>query len=93
MDIAQILGWTATFLLSVMLIPQIIKTIKLRDTRGVSISLFLIYLIANIVAIVYAFMINQLPLIIKYDVGILTTIFYITLFFCFYSQKKKQSKG
>ena len=80
MDTAQILGWTATFLFSVMIIPQIIKTVKSKDTKGVSLLLFVIYLIANIIAIVYAFMISQPPLIIKYSIAIVTTIFYIGLF-------------
>ncbi|MEK7125838.1 MAG: PQ-loop repeat-containing protein [Patescibacteria group bacterium] len=35
-DLAQILGWIATFLFSVMLIPQMVKTIKVKDTSGVS---------------------------------------------------------
>lgn len=81
MDLAQILGWTATILFSVMIIPQIIKTIRSKDTSGVSLLLFVIYLIANFVAIAYAFMINQSPLIIKYAIAIVTTIFYVGLFF------------
>ena len=81
MDISQIFGWTATILFSVMLIPQIIKTIKSKDIHGVSILLFVIYLIANIIALTYAFLINQTPLKIKYTFGIMTSIFYVGLFF------------
>lgn len=88
MELAQILGWIATFLFSIMVIPQIIKTIKLKDTSGVSLALFIIYLNANIVALVYAYMINQPPLIIKYIVAIITTIIYITLFWVYYRRKK-----
>lgn len=81
MELAQILGWTATILFSIMIIPQIIKTIKSRDTKGVSLLLFIIYLIANVIAIIYAFLITQYPLIIKYAIAIVTTIFYIGIFF------------
>lgn len=91
MDIAQILGWIATILFSVMLIPQMIKTIRTRDTKGVSISLFIIYLIGNLIAITYATMIHQVPLIIKYNIAILTTIFYIALFFSLKKQNGKKS--
>lgn len=87
MDLAQILGWTATFLFSIMIIPQIIKTIKLKDTSGVSLALFVIFLAANMIALVYAFMINQYPLIIKYSIAITTTIFYIFLFLVYYTKK------
>lgn len=87
MDIAQILGWIATFLFSIMIIPQIIKTVKSKDTRGVSLLLFVIFLIANVIALIYAVMISQPPLIIKYTVAILTTVFYIALFL-FYTWNK-----
>jgi len=86
MDITQFLGWTATLLFSVMMLPQIIKTIKSKDTKGVSLFLFLIYLVANIIALIYAFLINEAPLIIKYELGIVVTFFYIVLFF-YYKRK------
>lgn len=88
MELAQLLGWIATFLFSIMVIPQIIKTIKLKDTSGVSLTLFIIYLNANIVALVYAYMIDQPPLIIKYIIGIITTVIYIILFCIYYKRKK-----
>lgn len=88
MDTAQILGWIATFLFSIMVIPQIIKTIKSKDTNGVSLLLFIIFLIANIIALVYAIMISQPPLIIKYIVAIVTTIIYIAIFLFYYTQKR-----
>lgn len=88
MDTAQILGWTATFLFSIMIIPQMIKTIKRKDTRGVSLMLFVIFLIANIIALTYAFMINQSPLIIKYSIAIATTVIYIGLYFYYYTKEK-----
>ena len=43
MDFAQVLGWIATFLFSVMVIPQMAKTLKSRDTKGVSLLLFIRY--------------------------------------------------
>jgi len=87
MDTAQILGWVATFLFSIMIIPQMIKTIKRKDTSGVSLMLFVIFLVANIIALTYAFMINQTPLIIKYVIAIMTTVIYIGLYFYYYTTK------
>jgi uncharacterized protein with PQ loop repeat len=72
-----------------MLIPQIIKTVKSKDTRGVSILLFIIYLTANIIALTYAFLIGQTPLKIKYSIGILTSVFYIALFIYYKKSIKK----
>jgi len=89
MDLAQILGWIATILFSLMIIPQMIKTIKSKDTRGVSLFLFIIFLIANIIALTYAIMISQPPLIIKYAIAILTTVAYIIIFI-YYSLRNKK---
>ena len=86
MDIAQIFGWIATFLFSIMVIPQMIKTIKSKDTSGVSLFLFIIFLIANVVALTYAILISQPPLIIKYTIAIITTIAYIAIFAFFYKK-------
>ncbi|MBI5332512.1 MAG: PQ-loop repeat-containing protein [Candidatus Aenigmarchaeota archaeon] len=86
---AQILGWVATILFSIMIIPQMIKTIKSKDTNGVSLLLFIIFLIANIIALVYAFMIDQSPLIIKYIIAIITTVIYIGIFLFYYTRKKR----
>lgn len=80
MDVAQILGWIATILFSLMLVPQIIKTIRTKDTSGVSLSLFVLYLIANIIAFSYAFLIRQDPLLIKYFIATITAIIYILIF-------------
>ena len=89
MDTAQILGWIATFLFSIMIVPQIIKTIKSRDTSGVSLLLFIIFLVANIIALIYAILISQPPLIIKYIIAIVTTITYIAIFLFYYTRKKE----
>ncbi len=87
MDLAQWLGWVATILFSLMIVPQMVKTIKTKNTEGVSFLLFVIYLTANIIALVYAFLIKQQPLIFKYSIGIITTLVYICLFF-YYNKKK-----
>jgi len=82
MELSQILGWTATILFSIMIVPQMIKTIRTKDTEGVSLFLFIIFLTANVVALVYAILINQFPLMFKYSLAIMTTL-YVT-----YSKRK-----
>ncbi len=88
MELSQVLGWIATFLFSIMVIPQIMKTIKSKDTKGVSLLLFVIYLVANIIALIYAILISQPPLIIKYIIAIITTVAYIAIFLYYYSLRK-----
>jgi MtN3 and saliva related transmembrane protein len=93
MDLAQVLGWIATILFSIMLIPQILKTIKVKDTRGVSLLLFVTYFVANIIALIYAFMIDQSPLIFKYLLGIITAEIYLIIFMLYYKKKSKRIQG
>ncbi len=90
MDTAQLLGWVATFLFSVMIIPQMYKTLSSRNTNGVSLVLFIIFLIANIIALIYATLIKEKPLIIKYIIGIETTLVYIVIYL--YYKFKKNNK-
>jgi len=90
MEIAQILGWIATFLFSIMIIPQMIKTIKLKNTSGVSLLLFIIFLVANIIALTYAVLIDQSPLIIKYIIATFTTLIYIGLYVYYKREGSRQ---
>lgn len=87
-NLAQFLGWIATILFIVMIIPQIIKTIKIQNTKGVSLWFYIIFLIANIIALIYALMINQFPLIFKYSITILVAMFYIAVYFIYVNYKK-----
>lgn len=89
MDFTQILGWVATFLFSIMIVPQMIRTVKSKDTSGVSLLMFIIFLIANIIALTYAFLINQFPLIIKYIIALGTTMIYLVLYGIYYQRKRK----
>lgn len=80
MNLPDILGWTATVIFSVVIVPQIIKTVKTRCVDGVSLLLYVMYLVGNIIALWYAILISQNPLIIKYVIGLITAVFYITLY-------------
>lgn len=81
--LAQVLGWIATFLFSVALIPQIVKTAKTRVVTGVSGWEFIINLVANVVALCYALLISQGPLVFKYITALLLTALYLILYFVF----------
>jgi MtN3 and saliva related transmembrane protein len=69
--LAQSLGWTATFLFTICYLPQIIKTIRTKTVDGLSIWLFRIQFVANIVALCYATLIDQRPLQIKYTLALI----------------------
>jgi MtN3 and saliva related transmembrane protein len=70
MSLDQLLGWIATILFTICYIPQIIVTIRTKTIDGLSISLFVIQLLGNIIALIYSVMIWQPPLLVKYVVAI-----------------------
>jgi len=71
MELTNILGWTATILFTICYIPQILKTYRTKTIDGLSFGLLSISFIANIVALVYATLIKQPPLQIKYILALL----------------------
>jgi MtN3 and saliva related transmembrane protein len=69
--LAQSLGWTATFLFTICYVPQIVKTVRTKTVDGLSIWLFRIQFLANIIALSYATLIGQRPLQIKYTLALI----------------------
>jgi len=69
--LSNILGWIATILFTVCYVPQMIKTYQTKTVDGVSFWLFGIAFIANIIALIYATMIDQSPLQTKYILALI----------------------
>lgn len=80
MELSQVLGYIATFLFSVMYIPQIIKTVKLQSVTDVSLVMYILGFVANIIALIYALMIHQTPLVVKYIIGIVAVSIYLGVY-------------
>ena len=70
MQLADILGWTATTLFTICYIPQIVKTYKKKTVEGLSFRLLFISFVANIIALCYATLIKQPPLQVKYSLAL-----------------------
>lgn len=84
--LANILGWTATVLFTLCYVPQIIVTLKQKTTKGLSFWMIAIQFIANIIALVYATLISQAPLQIKY---ILALVFLSVCIFTYLRYRNK----
>jgi uncharacterized protein with PQ loop repeat len=78
----QLLGHTATVLFSAMMLPQLAKSLRTRDARGVSVWPFYVGMVANVIAFAYASCIHQLPLQIKY------TVAFCVLALCLYAYSR-----
>ena len=85
--LAEYLGWTQMVLFSIITIPQIIKTGRTGVIDGISISVYYILILANLVALWYAVLINQDPLKVKYLIGIVIGSLYLIVYY--YHKKEK----
>lgn len=63
MDIVAILGFVAGTLTTIALLPQVIKVWKLKETRDLSLLMYIILCIGVILWIVYGIMLSELPII------------------------------
>lgn len=85
----MVLGWIATTLFSLAIVVQIVKTIRVKVTDGLSAWLFIVNLIGNVVALCYATMIMQPPLQIKYVIGIVVSVIGIIVYIVYHRRQQR----
>lgn len=77
----SIFGYIAAFCTTISFIPQIIKIIKEKNTRDISIGMYIIFTFGIFMWLIYGIMLNELPIIIA---NFFTLVFScIILFFKF----------
>jgi len=64
MTLTTIMGLIAGLLTTGAFIPQMIKTIKTKDTKSISLTMYIIYIIGVLFWFVYGFMINETAILI-----------------------------
>lgn len=64
MNLITIVGLLAGFLTTGSFLPQIIKTIRTKDTRNISLTMYVIYVIGVILWLAYGYVINDIVLLI-----------------------------
>lgn len=64
MDIMDILGFTAAFLTTFSFFPQAYKTIRTKDTAGISLWMYCVFTLGVLIWFVYGIMRNDLPVAI-----------------------------
>ena len=64
MKITTLIGLLAATLTTLSFVPQVVKTWKMKETRDISLSMFLILGIGIILWTIYGFMIQDLPVIL-----------------------------
>ncbi len=63
MEITPIIGMIAATLTTVSFIPQAIQTIRTRDTKGISLPMYVMFVIGIILWLTYGLLMNNTPII------------------------------
>ena len=64
MDFTSIIGNVASLLTTISFLPQAIKTIKTKDTGGLSFPMYLLFVTGVTLWLIYGTLNNQMPIII-----------------------------
>lgn len=79
MEIVNVVGYLATVLSSIGLLPQVIKTVKTRSTKDFSTSMLLLSSTSSVIWLVYGLMLVAIPVILAN--GIVLSCWFIILYF------------
>ena len=77
MDKVLLLGYFATIINTIFLLPQIYKIYITNHTESLSLNMYCLYLIGGILWLLYAILINNYPLIISTGISIILSVYII----------------
>ncbi|WP_342252967.1 SemiSWEET family sugar transporter [Spiroplasma endosymbiont of Zeiraphera isertana] len=89
----DIIGYIGAFFISVAFLPQTIKLIKTKNTKGLSLISYSIYQIGLTSFIIYASLIKNIPLLAANAFGTVINIILLTLIIynLYYNKDKKNN--
>lgn len=64
MTLVSFLGYLAATLTTLGLVPQVVRTIQTRDTRGISFWMYAMLSLGTFLWVIYGFLLNSWPIII-----------------------------
>ena len=58
-------GYVAAFLTTVAFLPQAIKTLRTRDTRSISLGMYVVFTVGIVFWLIYGFVLDSWPMILS----------------------------
>jgi len=75
----EIIGFLAAFCTTISFVPQVIRTIRTKDTKGISLLMYSIFVVGVGLWLVYGIMIDDLPMTIANVITLGLAIIILTL--------------
>jgi len=79
MDVITIIGLTAAFLTTVSSLPQVIKTIRLKETRDISFWMWTFLAVGIFFWLIYGIFKNDLPIILANGISLFLVLIVLGL--------------
>ena len=79
MDVTTLIGSIAAFCTTISFLPQVIKICKLRETRDISFSMYVIFSVGVFLWLCYGFMIKSRPIIAANVVTLIFSLFILIM--------------
>lgn len=74
MDLIQIAGYLAAAATTISFLPQAFHTIKTKDTRGISLGMYIVYVFGIIMWLTYGIGIKDFPIISANSITLILTV-------------------
>lgn len=78
MKITTLIGLIAATLTTLSFVPQVIRTWKMKETRDISLSMFMMLAVGIVLWTVYGFIIQDLPVILANCASFILTVIIIS---------------
>lgn len=75
----SLIGYLAAFCTTFSFVPQAVKTIKTKDTKAISLPMYILFNVGIIIWLVYGLLLNDMPIIIANAITIVMTLTILTL--------------
>ena len=79
MDIINVIGLTAAFLTTASSLPQVVKTIRLKETRDISFWMWTLLALGIFLWLIYGIFKNDLPIILANGISLFLVLIVLGL--------------
>jgi MtN3 and saliva related transmembrane protein len=79
MDLYEIIGMIAAVLTTASFLPQVYKTWKTKDTKGLSLTMYIAFFIGIVLWLIYGIHIDSLPMILANGITAVSALFLVIM--------------
>lgn len=79
MDIFELLGYLAAILTTISFFPQVVKIYKTKETKSISLSMYIVLIIGILLWLIYGIYLKSMPMILANAVTLVLLIYILIM--------------